>query len=421
MKIHKVLGKWMEKLPKASLSKEDAEGVRMESNVLSNPELVVEQFRKISQNNVDAAVSLMEHRYMWAKKDLGHDVEVDGGLERIILDPSSEHLEGVVDNPNEIYDVGERISEKMNDKTDAIEEYTKDMELKKKDEERSIEIFRRKYEESIKGKFQNFHFMNDILDGDLFRSKIRTSDIKCVLVLSDTFYTRDMPIYKKVIEMFKDKRNGIRYVEFTNIQPNLDRKLIFRMHEFAHDHDVNAIVVIGSMSTVDLAKILLPKIMKPNIIRLHKTRELDLAIASNYYIFSIPTCVVPDPKVNARSAVKNNLFLPDKCLSGHVMYLKNEIDDSDAVFYCTEIFDSMGVDKIMQALHETFFRLVFSYFDLSAGDQMLAEIIKNIKEILRIMEVVSLTEQFEKGDRYEFLKIVSFTMDGRLMVDAGDF
>lgn len=64
MKIHKVLGKWMEKLPKASFSKGEAEGVRMESNVLSSPELVVEQFRKISQNNVDAAVSLMEHRYM---------------------------------------------------------------------------------------------------------------------------------------------------------------------------------------------------------------------------------------------------------------------------------------------------------------------------------------------------------------------
>lgn len=416
MRLDKVLGRWIKKLPRAIAANDDS---RADKSPASDPGLLVDQFRRISQSNVEAAVSFMEHRYQWSKRDLGENFSVDGGLERVIMDPGSGNLAGFVDNPNEIYDIEGEISERMNDGDSRVEEYIQSVEKKTQEEDRNIEILRRKYEESVRGKCENFHFMDDIGEGGVFESKLLAAGIRCALILTDTFYTRDTDFYKNLILIFR--KNEIPYVEFTNIQPNLDRKLIFRIHEFASDHDVNSVVAVGSMSTVDISKILLPKLMKPNIIRLHRTREFDLAIASNYSIFSIPTYVVPDPKVNSRSAVRNNLFLPDNDFFGNVMYLKNEIDDSDGVFYCTDVFNFLEKEKIMEALHETFFRLVFSYFDLSASDELLAEIIRNIKEILRLMEVVTLTEQFEKGDRYEFMRIVSFTMDGRLMVDSWDF
>ncbi|GCE63777.1 iron-containing alcohol dehydrogenase [Candidatus Mycoplasma haematohominis] len=391
-------------------------------DVVRESNFSINDLKSISEDNLRNAITFLDHRLRWTKRNLEEyeDSNVSGqDLQRVILNPNEAALIDFEYDIEEVSKAAEFSNEFVDRETKNIKAYVKDLEAKTAQEFKKSEDLKTQQDEIIKGKFNNVSFLNSIEDSGLFISQLKQAEVRCALLLTDSFFTRDTDFYKRITDLLD--RNKISFVEFTNIQPELDRKLIFRISEFANDHDVNALIAIGSMSTVDIAQILMPKLMKPNIIRLHKTREFEPALAAKYSLFTIPTFVVPDPKVNSRSAIRNRLFLPKYDFFGNILYLKSEIDDAEGVFYCTDVFEILSRDKMQQVLHETFFRLIFCYFDLSSTDSLLDSIVNNIKTVEKLLDVFVFGKELSHEDKRILIHIISSTLDGRSIVDVVDF
>lgn len=404
----------------------DVNDSQAEQEAVCDPEesiFSISDMKATSENNLRNAVAFLDHRFHWTMKNLNMDTQqanvLGQNLKKIILNPGEAPLIDQEYDLEEVTKAAEFLDEYIEASGRNIKDYVKELEEKSAKEFKKSEDLKSQQDAIIKGKFNNVNFLNSIEDSGLFISKLKQSEVRCALLLTDSFFTRDTDFYKRITAVLE--KNKISFVEFTNIQPELDRKLIFRISEFANDHDVNSIIAVGSMSTVDIAQILMPILMKPNILRLHKTREFEPTLAAKYSLFTIPTFVVPDPKLNSRSAVKNRLLLPKYDFFGNTLYLKSEIDDSEGVFYCIDVFEMLNKDKVVQVLHETFFRLIFCYFDLSSSEFLLNSIVNNIKIIERLLEVLTLGGGLSHEDKRILIHIISSTLDGRSIVDAVDF
>ncbi|OAL09881.1 hypothetical protein A6V39_04900 [Candidatus Mycoplasma haematobovis] len=367
-----------------------------------NKKFTLEDLTKISDENLKDNKEILKHY-----TDIRTDITVDSNLHpsllrNIIVSPGSHlHINDPIDLNN--LDLKKVLSTPENKKSrleQALKEFNQDKPA-------SLE----------RTKLNNVFIQNSITDGD-FEDLIIKSNIRCVLLITDGAYTRNLQFYRRVIEILK--KHNIPFIEYTNVQPNLDRKLVFRISEYANDHEVNAIITVGSLSTVDLAKIVLPKLVKPHLIRLHKTRLFKSFLAPNYLLISIPTLVVPDPKINSKSALKNNILFPNLDYFGDTIFLNNPIEDADAVFYCVDLFEELDNTKVWEILHETFFRLILNFFDFSIDAKVKASIVHNIKTIDWYLAYFDFGNKLNTYDKFKILEIIASTMDGSSFVDIPD-
>lgn len=371
-----------------------------EKFLVHESEIVDEKFRKISvDSNLD--ISELENVIIDNKRSL----KISRPFELENLIPEEKTYES-----DDLY---------VDSKKDALKKFIRVLENEKIKKLESEFDSLQKENDGIRERIgRNKNFVKHIKDGNL-RRHLKSSNISNVLLMSDTFFTRESKMYKNVVGVL-DECN-IPYVEFTNIQPNLDRKLVFTMAEFANDHSVNAFIVVGCMSTVHLAKILISKVMKPNLIRLQKSAGIDPIIASKYYIFTIPTVVVPEPKVNARSLLKNSILFPKLDFFCDTILLDNAIDDSTAIFYTEELFNLLSREKLIEVLHETFFRLIMNYFDYSMSDSACDKLVGDIKKILDYLSTLKKRLNLDAESKEEMLRIIASTVDGSSVVDVFDY
>lgn len=364
-----------------------------------NKKFTLEELAKISDENLKDNKEVLKHY-----TDIRQDVTVDSNfhpslLRNIIVSPGSHlHINDPIDLND--FDLKKVLSAPENTKT-KLERALKELKNEKE-------------ENPERKKLNNVYIQNSITDGD-FEELIIKSNIRCALLITDGAYTRNLFFYRRVIELLK--KNNIPFIEYTNVQPNLDRKLVFRIAEFANDHEVNAIITVGSLSTTDLAKIVLPKLLRPHLVRLHRTRLFKPFLAPNYLLISIPTLVAPDPKLNSKSALKNNVFFPNWDYFGDTIFLNNPIEDADAVFYCADLFEELNNDKVWEILHETFFRLILNYFDFTIDANVKASIVHNIKTINWYLAYFDFGNKLNAYDKFKILEIVASTMDGSSIVD----
>ncbi|CBY92119.1 conserved hypothetical protein [Mycoplasma haemofelis str. Langford 1] len=365
------------------------------------PDFTFSDLSDISDENLKESKTVLKHHL---KFDPAQSVTVSNlhpvQLQNIILSPDSQ------------LNVGEPIDLANYDLSKLISIEKPEIELPP-----SPSPSRNILDDEKKG-FNNFHVVDSIEDSS-FERELLASGAKAVLIMSDTAYTRNMKFYKRVVGILQ--KNGIHFVEYTNIQPNLDRKLVFRISEFANDHEVNAVIVIGSLSTIDLSKIVLPKLIKPHLIRLHKPRLAKSVLAPNYALFSIPTLVVPDLRTNSRSTLKNNVLFPKLDYFGDTIFLTNPVDDSNGVFYCADLFDELDSSKIWELLHETFFRLLLNFFDLSLSPKATDALIHNMRTISWYLSYYDRGNSFSNYDRRQILKIIGTSLNGSAFLDISDF
>lgn len=266
-------------------------------------------------------------------------------------------------------------------------------------------------------KLSNYYIGENIIDQELV-SLIKEKGIKKVLILSDTAYTRHLVLYKKIANKLEEL--DIPFVEFTHIQPKVTRKMLFDIADFAHDYTIDAVFVVGSDSTIDISKLLLSKLLKPNLIRLNWQKQYPI-FSNNFSIFSFPTIVVPDPKINSKSLFKNKIFCKKWNYFGDTIFLSHPIDDSDAIFYYLPYFFEISESKQLEILHEVFFRLIFNYFDIRGDNETCNQIVANIKTINWYAQYVFSKQKLNIVDVEIIMKIIASTVDGSTFIDHGPY
>ncbi|AFO52221.1 alcohol dehydrogenase [Candidatus Mycoplasma haematolamae str. Purdue] len=301
--------------------------------------------------------------------------------------------------------------------------------LKKK--ERQAELEKAQEEASNKGKkkekrkkdnrriplLQNWTVKDSVLDQQL-EAKLKAAKINSVVVLSDDAYTRQLIGYRKVIQKLEDL--GLEYFEYTNVQPKLERSSVGKIVQFAYKHRSNSIIVVGSTTLIDLSKLVIKKLIKPNSIRL--TPNGNKPIVSSYYsIFSIPTLVIPSPKLTEQHLLSNKPIMKSLSYFDQSVYLFNPIDSSDYVFYYPGFLLEYSKPKQLETLHLLFFKLMFNYFDSELTVEQRTRLIRELKSIEWYISYVFRGFSLNLLDAQMIMNIAAKCFDGRYFMTKSSY
>ncbi|MDQ0514084.1 alcohol dehydrogenase YqhD (iron-dependent ADH family) [Mycoplasmoides fastidiosum] len=237
---------------------------------------------------------------------------------------------------------------------------------------------------------------------------------KKILILTDTDFQQTTHSYQLLVRALR--QHGIFFVEYTNIQPEITKKLVWDVAAFGHEHDVDSVIAFGSWSLIDFSKIVTIKMSNPNLKRLNRASS-ETYTRSNYFVFSIPTLVCMEDGVNSSSVLFNE---PIKKLGGGKKASNNDLlalitpaDNSDCSFFYPEILLEMNPEKLKEALIETYFRIILNLYDAKLSDRTIDLLVtdaKYIRETLRRLQAKKKGLTEKECDRLAL--IIVRTVDG---------
>ncbi|WP_237696885.1 iron-containing alcohol dehydrogenase [Mycoplasma suis] len=215
---------------------------------------------------------------------------------------------------------------------------------------------------------------------------LRKAKANSVIVITDDAFTRQLVGYRKLIASLE--REKLDFYEYTNVQPTLTRESVTQIVSFAYKHRANCLVVVGSSTLIDLSKLVIKRLVKPNSIKIQSNSHKPV-VSAYYSLFSLPTLVIPNNKLVEQQVLSNKVAFKNLTYFDQSVYLFNPIDSSDHVFYYPNFLVEYSKEKQMELLHLLFFKLFFYYFDsqLEIEDRM--RLIREMRSIEWYLDFVS--------------------------------
>ncbi|WP_391592120.1 Iron-containing alcohol dehydrogenase [[Mycoplasma] cavipharyngis] len=236
---------------------------------------------------------------------------------------------------------------------------------------------------------------------------------KKVLILTDTDYQQTTRTYQLLIKCLR--KNGIFFVEYTNIQPRINRKLVWDVAKFGHEYNIDSIIAFGSWPLIDFSKILVVKLANPNLRHLSLSAN-EVYTNANYAVFSIPTIVCMEDNVNATSVLFNSVTDDDgtKKFTGlkDLLSLITPSDNSDCSFFYPEILLELSTNKLKEALIETYFRIILNFFDRQISDATQDQLAEDAKFVHSILTKINQNKKITENDCDQLAVIIVRTVDG---------
>ncbi|RAO94932.1 alcohol dehydrogenase [Mycoplasma wenyonii] len=263
----------------------------------------------------------------------------------------------------------------------------------------------------------NWEVGEDALEKTLL-SKLKKANINNLVVISDDSYTRQLVGYKRLIILLED--NKIPFLEYTNVQPTLDRESVNKLIRFCHKNKTNSLLVVGSNSLIDLSKLVIRGLIKPSNLKLQPNSPRPV-VSSYYSMFSVPTLVIPNIKLIEQPILTNKPVLKNMNYFDNSVFLFNPIDSSDFVAYCPSLLLEYKKAKQLELAHLLYFRLIFSYFDseLSTEDRM--RLIRELKSIEWYLNFLKENNSISLIDAKIIMGIAAKCFDGRYFMTKSNY
>ncbi|CCE66818.1 iron-containing alcohol dehydrogenase [Candidatus Mycoplasma haematominutum] len=253
---------------------------------------------------------------------------------------------------------------------------------------------------------------------ELLSKKLAKAGVNALIVLTDDAYTRQLVGYRRIISILQDLK--IEFFEYTNIQPLVDRDTALKVVEYAYKCRANSFLVVGSNSLIDFSKLIIKNLIKPNSIKLYSNRSKPV-VSAYYSIFSVPTLVMPSPKIVEQSVLVNKPFLKKLDYFDQSIYLFNPIDSSDHVFYYPVFILEYPKKKQMELLHLLFFKLLFSYFDSELNSKDRMRLIREVKSIEWYLNYLLRNSDLTLVDAKIIMEIAAKCFDGRYFMTKSSY
>ncbi|AFN64918.1 alcohol dehydrogenase [Mycoplasma wenyonii str. Massachusetts] len=263
----------------------------------------------------------------------------------------------------------------------------------------------------------NWEVGEDTLEKSLL-FKLKKANINSLMILSDDSYTRQLISYKKIVALLED--NKIPYYEYTNIQPSPTKEVVQKIVKICNKHRTNSILVVGSNSLIDFAKLIIRKLIKPTSIRMQSNSSRTI-VSSYFSMFTVPTLVLPSTKTIDQQILTKKPVKVGKNQRGNSIFLFNPIDSSDFVAYFPSLLLEYKKSKQQELLHLLFFRLIFSYFDsqLTTEDRM--RLVRELKSIEWYLDYLENNPSLSLIDAKIIMVIAAKCFDGRYFMTKSNY
>ncbi|AGX88986.1 iron-containing alcohol dehydrogenase [Mycoplasma parvum] len=263
----------------------------------------------------------------------------------------------------------------------------------------------------------NWTVREDVIENTLIYH-LKKAKVNSIIILSDDAYTRQLVGYRKLIAALQ--REELDFYEYTNVRPNLTRSSISQIVDFAYKHRANCVLVVGSNSLIDLSKLVIKKLIKPNSIRIQSNSHKPV-VSAYYSIFSIPTLVIPSPKLVEKHILSNKPIFKNLSYFDQSIYLFNPIDSSDHVFYYPNFLVEYPKSKKLELLHLLFFKLFFYYFDSELNVEERMRLIREIKSVDWYLNYVRNNSDLSLMDCKLIMDIAAKCYDGRYFMTKSNY
>lgn len=289
---------------------------------------------------------------------------------------------------------------------------------------------------AYKGHFGHMYKKNEmvnilIADDALVKYLPRTivnKQVTKVLLVTDTEYQQTLPLYGDIVNALRSF--GIKYVEYTNVQPYYNMCTIRDIAEFATEQQVEGIVSFGSAQLTDIVKYTIGKLTKPTINFAVLDNSVIPALTAAYHdatmhTFSIVTMVTMDPEVNGRTEIISG-FYPEVdpnflerpgFESGHS--LLSLVDNSSACFICPDVFKAFSKSKLKELLVECFYRFLILCTYPKIHEKLEELYIRSMLIIKSFLnKLLVLNDPLSDDDFYWIALFVARNLDGEIIQDC---
>lgn len=252
--------------------------------------------------------------------------------------------------------------------------------------------------------------IEEYLPKEFFRYNVRK-----VLILTDTDYQQTTKTYYRLIRVLRE--NGIPFIEYTNIQPNITKDLVWNVAAFGQEHEIDSILAFGSWSLIDFSKILAIKLARPDLKHLNQSSS-SIYVKSQYHVFSIPTIVCMEDGINARSILLDKDIYQEKKVDKVNLSLDKSIalltpaDNSDCSFFFPEILMDLSHGKLQEAIIETFFRTIQNFFDEKIIPEVEDVLIKDARYLIEILKYLQNHKTITTNQADELALVIVRNVDG---------